>query len=112
MKRRMRVAGLPAMAGGFLLSESRLELYFPIQRKRAMDEAHGRLRLEVLVVADGHAGRGFDGLGGDELCGVSFEFVDAVDESGAMNGLSCVGERGGSSPLLEEVVDMRVGNGA
>ena len=108
----MRVAGLPAMAGGFLLSESRLELYFPIQRKRAMDEAHGRLRLEVFIVADGHTGWGFDGLRGDKFCGVALEFVDAVDESGAVDSFCGVGEWGGGSPLLEEIVYMRAGNGA
>ena len=42
--------------------------------------------LEVLVVADGHAGWGFDGFGGSEFRGVSFEFVDAVDEGGPFFG--------------------------
>ena len=47
--------------------------------------------LEVLVVADGHAGRGFDGFGGHEFRGITVELVDAVDESGAVNCLGGVG---------------------
>jgi|GEM_PF-5891758 len=42
-------------------------------------------------VADGHAGWGFDGFGGDEFFGVAVEVVDAVDEGGAVDGFGGVG---------------------
>jgi len=68
--------------------------------------------LEVLVVADGHAGWGFDWLGGDEFCRVAFEVVDAVDEGGAVDGLGGVGGRGSRREFLENVVDVGAGDGA
>jgi hypothetical protein len=63
------------------------------------------VRLEVVGVADGHAGWSFDGLGGDELFGVAVEVVDAVDEGGAVDGF-------GGVPLLEEIVEVRAGDGS
>src|ERR1700733_1413077 len=68
--------------------------------------------LEVVGVADGHAGWGFDGFGGDELGGVAVEVVDAVYEGGAVDGFGGVSEWGGGGPLLEEIVDVRAGYGA
>src|ERR1700749_3634038 len=68
--------------------------------------------LEVFVVADGHAWWSFDGFGGNEFCGVALKFVDAVDESGAMNGFGGVGEWSGGGPLLEEIIDVGAGDGA
>jgi len=47
--------------------------------------------LKYLGVADGHAGWGFDGFGGNEFFGVAVEVVDAVDERGAVNGFGGVG---------------------
>lgn len=74
--------------------------------------AFNEIRLEVFIVTDGHAGRGFDGFGRDEFCRVSLELVDAVDEGGAVNGFGGIGEWGGGGPLLEEVVDVGAGDGA
>ena len=68
--------------------------------------------LHFLVVANGHAGWGFDGFGGDEFGGVALEVVDAVDEGGAVDGFGGVGEWGGGGPLLEDVVDVGAGDGA
>ncbi len=68
--------------------------------------------LEVFFVADGHAGRGFDGFGGDEFCGVALEFVDAVDERGAVDGFGCVSGWRGGGEFFEDVVDVGAGDGA
>ncbi len=63
-------------------------------------------RLEYLVVADGHAGRGVDGFGGNEFCGVAFEVVDAVDEGSTVNCFGGVrGWRGGCE-FFQKVGDM------
>jgi hypothetical protein len=47
--------------------------------------------LHLLVVADGHAGWGFDGFWGGEFGWVALELVDAVDEGGAVDGFGGVG---------------------
>ena len=95
----MKAAGLPGTGGGFRRSK--------FSGRRGTGPV-----LEVFVVADGHAWRSFDGFGGNEFCGVTIEFVDAVDEGGAMYGFGGVGEWGGSGPLLEEIIDVGAGDGS
>ncbi len=51
----------------------------------------GEVALHDFVVADGHAGWGFGGFGGDEFFGVAVEVVDAADEGGAVDGFGGVG---------------------
>src|SRR6202035_1179958 len=70
------------------------------RRNFAWPKSNFDTSIHFLVVADGHAGRGFNGFCGNEFCRVSFEFVDAVDKGGAVNGFGCVGERGRGGPLL------------
>jgi hypothetical protein len=114
----MRVVGSQGMVGGFLLNkDDGIEVsgrwgYIPIQGKDAPDGVRAFMQLEIFVVADGHSGWGFDGFRRNEFCGIAFELVDAVDESGAMNGFGGVGEWGCGGPLFEEIVDVRTGDGA
>ena len=95
MTHRTRVAGLPGIGGGYRRSE--------VMRQAA---------LEILVVADGHAGRGFDGFGGDEFGWVALELVDAVDERGSVDGFRGVGGRGDGRKFLEDIVDVGASDGA
>ena len=97
----MRAAGFLGMGGGFRPD-----------RSCCLKTVKKLTRLEVFVVADGHTGWSFDGFGGDEFCGIAFEFVDAVDKRVAVNCFGGVGEWSGGSPLLEDVIDMRAGDGA
>ena len=90
----MKVAGFPGMAGGFLLDER-----LPIHCART--QRMGNLRLEDFVVADGHAWWSFEGLGGDEFCGIALELVDAFDERGSVDGFGRVSGYWGSGELLE-----------
>jgi hypothetical protein len=62
--------------------------------------------LEVFIIADGHAGRGLNGLAGNELRRVMFELIDAVDKSGAVDCLSGVLERERRSELLQYILNV------
>src|ERR1700733_1333121 len=85
----------------------------PMHRIRRDNGAPERLwRLVVFAVADGHAGWGFDGFGGNEFCGVALELVDAVDERGAVDGFGGVGGWWSGCEFFENVVDVRAGDGA
>ncbi len=72
----------------------------------------GSMELEDFVVADRHAWWGFEGFDGDEFCRIALEFVDAFDERGAMDCFGGVGGRWGGCELLEQVGDVRAGDGA
>lgn len=68
--------------------------------------------LEDFVVSDRHAWWSFDGFSWNEFRGIALEFVDALDEGGAVDGFGCVGGRRGSGELLEKVVDVGASDGA
>ena len=71
-----------------------------------------RLLKKPVIVADGHPRRRFDRLHRHEFGGVALELVDAVDHAGAMDGFGGVGRRRRRGPLLQQVVDVRAGDGA
>jgi hypothetical protein len=66
--------------------------------------------LHFLVVADGHAGWSFDGFGWSEFGWVALEFLDAVDEGGAVDGFGGVREGWGCGELFVDVVDVGAGD--
>ena len=51
-------------------------------------------------------------FGNDELRGVALELLDAGDHGSAVDGFGAVCGRGLRGPLLEQVVEVRAGDGA